>query len=172
VHARRLSGDFEDYSLARESLPLLLSNREYAHTFVSWGWQMALVEPMRAPFVLPNLSDIVLTAKFFRALGDPTRLRILQAVMHGEKNVSELVEITGSLQGRVSSHLACLRWCGYVTTRRDGRNVYYRVTDPRVRKLVELAAQVVRDHVERIRTCTIIDRRRAGRRRSRGRRAA
>jgi DNA-binding transcriptional ArsR family regulator len=114
---------------------------------------------MPAPFVLPNLSDEVLTAKFFRALGDPTRLRILQLVLEGEKNVTELVQLTGSPQGRVSSHLACLRWCGYVTTRREGRRVYYRVADPRVRELLVVAASLVRDHTDRIRSCTLIDRR-------------
>ena len=132
---------------------------------------MTAVEAMVAPFVLPNLSDLVLTAKFFRALGDPTRLRMLEAIMKEEKNVSQLVELTGSPQGRVSSHLACLRWCGYVTTRQEGRNVYYRVTDHRVRRLIETAARLVRDHADRIRACTIIDRRatraRRGRRRAR-----
>lgn len=127
---------------------------------------MAL-QPMTAPFVLPNLSDLVVKAKFFRALSDPTRLRILQAVSNEEKNVSRLVQLTGSPQGRVSSHLACLRWCGYVTTRREGRNVYYRVTDQRVRKLIDLAAQLARDNMERIRTCTIIERDAAARARRR-----
>ncbi|MDR7440491.1 MAG: metalloregulator ArsR/SmtB family transcription factor [Armatimonadota bacterium] len=122
---------------------------------------------MPAPFVLPNLSDEVLTAKFFRALGDPTRLRILQLVLDEEKNVTELVQLTGSPQGRVSSHLACLRWCGYVTTRREGRRVYYRVADPRVRELLVLAASLVRDHTDRIRSCTLIDGRRARRTRTR-----
>jgi len=122
-------------------------------------------ELMTPPFVLPNLSDQVLTAKFFRALGDPTRLAILRAVLDGEKNVSELVKLTGSPQGRVSSHLACLRWCGYVTARREGRRVYYRVTDPRVRRILELAAEMVEDHTDRIRSCTLIDRRAARRRR-------
>lgn len=122
------------------------------------------VELMTPPFVLPNLSDQVLMAKFFRALGDPTRLTLLRAVLDAEKNVSELVELTGSPQGRVSSHLACLRWCGYVTTRREGRRVYYRVTDPRVRHMLELAAEMVRDHTDRIRSCTVT---KLGRRRSR-----
>jgi DNA-binding transcriptional ArsR family regulator len=122
-------------------------------------------ELMTPPFVLPNLSDQVLTAKFFRALGDPTRLAILRAVLDGEKNVSELVKLTGSPQGRVSSHLACLRWCGYVTARREGRRVYYRVTDPRVRRILELAAEMVEDHTDRIRSRTLIDRRSARRRR-------
>lgn len=121
-------------------------------------------ELMAPPFVLPNLSDRVLLAKFFRALGDPTRLQILQAVLDEEKNVSELVALTGSPQGRVSSHLACLRWCGYVSARREGRRVYYRVTDPRVRRVLELASEMVRDHTDRIRSCTRVE---AGGRRAR-----
>ncbi len=129
-------------------------------------------ELMTPPFVLPNLSDEVLMAKFFRALGDPTRLRILQAVLDEEKNVSELVALTGSPQGRVSSHLACLRWCGYVTARREGRRVYYRVTDPRVRRILEMAADMLRDHTDRIRSCTIIDRRVRARGARQGRRRA
>jgi DNA-binding transcriptional ArsR family regulator len=127
-------------------------------------------ELMPAPFVLPNLSDEVLTAKFFRALGDPTRLRILQLVLDEERNVTELVRLTGSPQGRVSSHLACLRWCGYVTARREGRRVYYRVADPRVRELLLLAASLVRDHTDRIRSCTLIDGRKIRTRRARVRR--
>ncbi len=132
---------------------------------------MAVMAQVTAPFVLPRLSDDVLLAKFFRALGDPTRLQLLQAVKNNEKNVTALVELTGAPQGRVSSHLACLRWCGYVATRKEGRQVFYRVTDRRVAKLLELASGLVEDNCERIRSCTIIDRRRAterGRWRRRG----
>lgn len=128
---------------------------------------------MTAPFVLPDFSKPVLLAKFFRALGDPTRLRILEAVMDEERNVTELVKITDAPQGRVSSHLTCLRWCGYVTARQEGRNVFYRMTDHRVRALIEMASGLVGDNTDRIRTCTVIDRsaaRRREARRVRGRR--
>ena len=118
----------------------------------------APLRPAPPPFALPDLSDSVLAAKFFRALGDPRRLRILEALLDRERNVSDLVRLTGAPQGRVSTHLACLRWCGYVTARRKGRQVFYRVTDPRVRALLRTARQLVRDNCERIRSCTIIDR--------------
>ena len=130
---------------------------------------MAMLEQVTAPFVLPRLSDDVLLAKFFRALGDPTRLQILEAIMDGEKNVTALVELTGAPQGRVSSHLACLRWCGYVATRQEGRQVFYRVADPRVERVLHLASALVTDNCERIRSCTIIDRRRGRKSRSRRR---
>lgn len=119
------------------------------------------IETVTPPFVLPDLSHLVLTAKFFRALGDPTRVRMLEAIMKEEKNVSELVALTGAPQGRVSSHLACLRWCGFVRVRRDGRRVYYRVADPRVRQILRLGDALVRVHAERIRACTIVDRKSA-----------
>lgn len=56
-------------------------------------------------------SDIKLavTTKFFRALCDPARLKILDSLMESEKNVGELVGLVGLSQGRVSSHLACLK---------------------------------------------------------------
>lgn len=125
------------------------------------------VTVMAPPFVLPNFSETVLVAKLFRALGDPTRLRILEAVMDLEKNVSELVDITGAPQGRVSTHLACLRWCGYVRTRQEGRQVFYRVADRRVPGLIALAKSLLKDNERRILACTIIDRRRTVRRRRR-----
>ncbi|MBI4278921.1 MAG: winged helix-turn-helix transcriptional regulator [Armatimonadetes bacterium] len=97
-----------------------------------------------------------LMAKFYRGLGDPTRLRILDHLVQKERTVSELVEILGSPQGRISSHLACLRWCGFVTSRQSGHYVYYRVTDPRVRQLLALGKEMVTANAEHIFACTRI----------------
>ena len=56
------------------------------------------------------------TARFFRVLGDPTRLKVLELLLEdGEVNVGAMLRRLGIAQGRLSSHLACLRWCGYVT---------------------------------------------------------
>jgi len=95
------------------------------------------------------------TAKFFHGLSDLTRLRIIELLLDdGERNVSDLVAVLGQSQGRISNHLACLRWCGYVDSRRDGKFVYYRVTDPRVRQLIELARNVIADNAAAIVSCT------------------
>ncbi len=96
-------------------------------------------------------------AKFFRALGDPTRLRLLELVLHAEKTVSECVEYVGLAQGRVSSHLSCLADCGFVTVRRDGRYAYYRVADPRVAELVLLARSLSADNIAALSECMRID---------------
>jgi ArsR family transcriptional regulator len=93
-------------------------------------------------------------AKFFRGLCDPTRLRLVMLLLErGEMTVGELVEAVGGLQGRVSSHLACLRHCGLVADRKDGRNVCYSIPDPRIRELLSVALSVVGDNATHIATC-------------------
>lgn len=95
-------------------------------------------------------------SKFFRGLGDPTRVKIIEHLLDGEKSVGELVSLLGLPQGRVSTHLACLRWCGYVSSYKNGRNVYYRVDDQRVREILHLAKQIIVDNAQRIVCCNII----------------
>jgi DNA-binding transcriptional ArsR family regulator len=96
-------------------------------------------------------------AKFFRALGDPTRLRLLEFVLHDERTVSECVEHVGLAQGRVSTHLSCLADCGFVQVRREGRFTFYRVVDPRVAELVLLARALAADNVAALSECMRID---------------
>lgn len=96
-----------------------------------------------------------ITAKFFHGLSDLTRMRIVELLLEeGEKNVSELVAILGQPQSRISNHLACLRWCGYVNSRREGKFIYYRVSDPRVRQILALARGVIADNAAAIVSCT------------------
>ncbi len=97
-----------------------------------------------------------ITAKFFHGLSDLTRLRLVELLLDGEMNVSELVAFLGQPQSRVSNHLACLRWCGYVDSRREGKFIYYRVSDPRIRQLVELARSVIADNAAAVLSCTRI----------------
>lgn len=99
---------------------------------------------------------VVLVAKFFRALGDPTRLRLLEFLLHDEHTVGECVAHVGLAQGRVSTHLACLADCGYVAARRDGRRTIYRVADPRVAQLVMLARSLAADNATALADCVRI----------------
>jgi len=100
-----------------------------------------------------------LHARFFRALGDPTRIRLLHVLIAaptGECSVGELVVALDAPQSRISTHLGCLRWCGLVQTRREGKQVYYRVIDPRVRELLALGSAVLHDHAAGVASCGII----------------
>jgi len=97
-----------------------------------------------------------LQAKFVRGLGDPTRLRIVRHLLEGPRSVSDLMAHLGMPQSRVSNHLACLKWCGYVATERSGRSIIYRVMDERVRTIVELTHAIVADNAQQIANCARI----------------
>ena len=113
--------------------------------------------PAVHPTVSPALRDhSAALARFFRGLDDPTRVLVLRLLLDGEKRVSELVALTGGQQGRISTHLGCLRHCGYVKTRREGRSVYYRLADQRVRALLRIAQELVADHAQELLSCAVV----------------
>jgi DNA-binding transcriptional ArsR family regulator len=87
-------------------------------------------------------------AKRFRALGEPMRLRILQALEDGEKPVSDIVRCLEASQPNVSKHLKALCQEGLVNRRREGLNICYSIADPLVFKLCDL---ICRDAAERTR---------------------
>ena len=114
---------------------------------------------LTGPFQLPESparSDLV--AKYFRGLGDPTRVRILELLRaEGELSVGELVERLGEPQPKVSNHLACLRWCGFVDTRREHRSVLNRIADRRVEEMLDLAHALLAENAEHVAACCHID---------------
>ena len=111
--------------------------------------------PFRLPLA-PARSDLV--AKYFRGLGDPTRVRILELLRdEGEMTVGDLVERLVLPQPKVSNHLACLRWCGFVEARREHRTVYNRIADRRVVKMLNLAQALLDDNAEHVAACCRID---------------
>jgi ArsR family transcriptional regulator, cadmium/lead-responsive transcriptional repressor len=111
-----------------------------------------------APFQLPEQPvEVEIVAKYFRGLGDATRLRILEGLTEGERSVGELVELIGAPQPKISSHLACLRWCGFVESRREFRTVYYRIADRRVLRMLELARSLLEDNARHVAACRRID---------------
>lgn len=112
-----------------------------------------------APFRLPadpGRSELV--AKYFRALGHPGRLRILEELRtSGECSVGELVDVVGIPQPKVSEHLACLRWCGFVGRRRKHREVHYRLADERVADMIALAHELLGENAEHLAACLRIE---------------
>lgn len=111
--------------------------------------------PFRLP-VSPLETDLV--AKYFRGLGDPIRLRILELLQsEGELSVGALVERLGLPQPQVSNHLVCLRWCGFVEARREGRTVFNRIADARVEAMLELAQSLLADNAEHVAACCRIE---------------
>lgn len=114
----------------------------------------AVTDPTAPRLVPGDETGRELVARFFRALGDHTRLDLLAFLtQRGEATGIECVERAGLSQGRVSAHLACLVSCGLVSVRREGRFAYYRVADPRVGRLVGLGSAMTADHAESIAAC-------------------
>ena len=102
--------------------------------------------------------EMCLLAKLFNGFANSTRLSILLLLaQRGEMKVGELVDELGAPQPRVSDHLRCLAWCGYVQVRREGRNAYYAVADERVMRILELGEELLQDNLEYLEACDDID---------------
>ena len=104
--------------------------------------------------ITSTTSSIELQAKLFRGFADPSRLAILEALREGERTVSDLVQTTGLTQPNVSNHLSCLRDCGLVSLRQQGRFAYYSLSDDRVAQLLLLADQLLADVARGVYECT------------------
>lgn len=110
------------------------------------------------PFRMPDApAPVDLLSKYFRAFADQTRLSILDLLAERERSVGELVAATGQSQPNVSNHLACLRWCGFVVTRREHRSVYYAIADERVVALLDLARSLLEDNEGHVACCGVLE---------------
>ena len=102
-----------------------------AHIFIYY-----LMNKTTTPTTL-NENTATNLAGLFRALSDPTRLRIIAALMDGEVNVSTLAEIVGISESAVSHQLSTMRHMRLVRARRQGRQVYYSLDDEHVADLFQ-----------------------------------
>jgi DNA-binding transcriptional ArsR family regulator len=112
---------------------------------------LATLNPAATPDSGCSHTDTV--ARFFRALSDPTRLRLLEFILRGERTSAECVEHAEISQPRVSVHLSCLVDCGYIAARREGKKLHYSVGDPRVADLVVLARSLAADNAAALDCC-------------------
>ncbi len=99
------------------------------------------------------MEEAALTAKLFRGFSEPTRLAILAELASGERRVTDLVTVIGSSQANVSGHLACLKDCGLVLDRPQGRQVFYRIATPAVMDVLRSAELLLAVHGHEIELC-------------------
>ena len=83
-------------------------------------------------------SELDEIALHFKLLGEPMRLKILQAVCQEPHTVSDIVSAVGATQANVSKHLSLLASAGILTREKDGQCVYYGMKDPLTLKMCEL----------------------------------
>jgi DNA-binding transcriptional ArsR family regulator len=103
------------------------------------------------------LPEHELLARIFRTLGDPTRLRMLEALADGdEASQTDLMAAFGATQSRASEHLAALTWCGFVDQRRDGRRTRYRISDERAAAFIGLAREFLRENERAVGLCRVL----------------
>ncbi len=110
-----------------------------------------LIQAQQAPV---HTEDIPHLSRFFSALADPTRLKLLVAINSaGRLGATECVKASGLSQGRTSVHLSCLTACGLIAQERVGRRKYYRIASPIVPELLQLSNVLVDDNITAIQGC-------------------
>lgn len=100
---------------------------------------------------LDNSSAVAL----FRSLGDPTRLAIVALLAEGEARVVDLTRALGVAQSSVSKHLACLRDCGLVEYRSEGRQSFYELTRPELIDLLRSAERLLAETGAAVALCPV-----------------
>lgn len=89
----------------------------------------------------------LLKSEFFKALGHPLRIRLLELLSEGERSVTELLEEVEVEQPHLSQQLAVLRRAGFVVSRREGAHVVYTLADRRTAELLAISRQMLIDMV-------------------------
>ena len=102
--------------------------------------------------------DLALKAKLFRGFADPTRLHIMESLRGGEMTVGSIAEATGQSLPNVSNHLSCLKECGLVVARREGKRIFYSVANDRVLCLLNDGDLVLGEAKEHLNNCRRYDR--------------
>jgi len=100
-----------------------------------------------------QLRKLTLKAKLFRGLGDPTRLSILQSLAEGEKTTTQIFEEISQSQSNVSNHLSCLLDCGLVKNRRQGKNIFYSLSNKRISKFLQESDAILSEIAHSIYLC-------------------
>lgn len=101
-----------------------------------------------------NIEQLAVEAKFFKGLGDKSRLAILETLLDENKTVAEIVKLTQLSQPNVSAHLSCLLECGLVTKERNGQFMVYSVASEQVAEIFDLMRNIVASHSQDLYNCT------------------
>lgn len=103
--------------------------------------------------VIPILNQLDVKIKFVRGFADKTRLQILESIKHEEKTVSQIIGETKGNQSNISQHLACLKDCGLIVGRQEGKYVYYSLRNAQVKELLDMFDHVLSHVHEEVMSC-------------------
>ena len=88
-------------------------------------------------------------AEMCKVFSNPTRLEILNLLRDKESSVTELIEKTGLSQANISQHLSIMKSKGFVTSNRKGKNIYYKLTNPKIIKAFDIIREVLSERLEK-----------------------
>ena len=97
------------------------------------------------PYSILDEHSAAHVAELFRAFSDTSRVRIMSALVGGEKNVNTLADFVGISESAVSHHMRGLRQMRLVVARKDGKEVYYRVVDPHIIALFQQGVKHIQE---------------------------
>lgn len=101
-----------------------------------------------------NTSNLDMKVKFLKGLADKTRLQILETLRHKEMVVSDIVQALEGNQSNISQHLACLKECGFIQSRQEGKYVYYSLKAEHISELLVTIDRVLEQVEQQVATCT------------------
>jgi DNA-binding transcriptional ArsR family regulator len=95
-----------------------------------------------------DIMRLKLVSKFFKGFADYNRLCIFECLLDSEKTVTEIIDYTGFSQSKISNHLKCLREGDLVEARQDGKYIYYSIKDVKIKSILHMANELVKDFSE------------------------
>ncbi|TXC91810.1 winged helix-turn-helix transcriptional regulator [Metabacillus litoralis] len=97
--------------------------------------------------------DVDMKVKFLRGFSDKTRIQILEAIKTEEKTVSQIVKELNGNQSNISQHLTCLKGCGLIVGRQEGKYVFYSLASEQIRELLTMFDVVLGDVQNQVACC-------------------
>lgn len=97
--------------------------------------------------------DLDVKVKFLHGFSHKTRIQILECIKEDEKTVSEIIDNLQGSQSNISQHLACLKGCGMIVGRQEGKYIFYRLRNKRVRDLLTMFDVVLEDVEDDVISC-------------------
>ncbi len=98
-------------------------------------------------------ADLDLKVKFLRGFADKTRIQILECIKDKEKTVSQIVAEVQGNQSNISQHIACLKGCGMILGRQEGKYMYYSLRNEHIRELLLMFDTVLEEVQKDIACC-------------------
>lgn len=89
------------------------------------------------PLAPANLDGLTVAAECLKTLAHPTRIRMVQLLLHGRYTVGEIAKDCGIAENLASEHLRLMQKCGFFSSQREGRRVYYQVAEPHLQRIID-----------------------------------